>query len=178
MKELLVISGKGGTGKTSLTASFAALANDVVLVDCDTDAANLHLMVNHQITAVYEFYGLPKVEIDLDKCQRCRRCLSGCTYQAIRDYRVDEILCEGCQVCLHLCPWQAISVKPHLAGHWYTADSAYGPFVYARLGVAEENSGKLVAEIRSKAKEIAKQMKKTLIIRIKSKIMCKIPQLD
>jgi len=167
MKQITVISGKGGTGKTVLTASFAALAKKACFVDCDVDAANLHLVLNPKILESREFTGGKKAVIDTDKCNQCGKCVEVCRFNAISspnsdgkgsgDFRVDQISCEGCTVCSLVCPVDAIRMEEKLSGKWFISDTKYGPFVHARLEIAQENSGKLVARIREIAREIAQR---------------------
>ncbi|MFA7467412.1 MAG: ATP-binding protein [Desulfotomaculaceae bacterium] len=164
MKELTVISGKGGTGKTSVTGSFAVLAEKHVLVDCDVDAANLHLILSPQVLHRESFPGMPRVEIVTEKCTDCGLCQELCRYDTIVDGIVDEISCEGCLVCYHACPEKAIRLVDNIAGEWYISKTQYGPMVHARLGIAQENSGKLVAEVRRRATALAQEQDKDLII--------------
>ncbi|WP_066636124.1 ATP-binding protein [Desulfolucanica intricata] len=164
MRELLVISGKGGTGKTSIVGSFAALANSTVLVDCDVDAANLHLLLNPKIKEKHEFYGLKKAEINEQKCISCGLCEELCHFGAVKNGSINQYLCEGCGFCFHACPENAIMLKDNVSGEWFISDTCYGPMVHAKLGIAEDNSGKLVAEIRKKARNIAQDENINLII--------------
>jgi MinD superfamily P-loop ATPase len=164
LKELLIISGKGGTGKTSIAGSFAALAAPVVLVDCDVDAANLHLLLNPEIKEEHEFFGLPKATIDKDKCTGCNLCQELCHFDAISEGMVNPFLCEGCAFCFYICPEQAISLRDNVCGHWFISNTRYGPMVHAKLGIAEDNSGKLVAEVRKNAREAAKEKNLEIII--------------
>ena len=156
MKELVVISGKGGTGKTTVTASLAALSKKAVLTDCDVDAADLYLLLNPEVKQSFEFWGSKKALINQDKCIRCGKC-EICRFDAIKDFKVNERFCEGCQVCYNICPEKAIELKDNLSGHWYISDTKYGPMVFAKLGIAEENSGLLVSAVRKAAKEIAQR---------------------
>jgi MinD superfamily P-loop ATPase len=155
MKELVVLSGKGGTGKTSLVASFAALAQSKVLCDCDVDAADLHLVLQPHIREDHEFWSGQVAVIDEGKCTRCNLCQELCRFDAIHDFKVDPISCEGCGFCSYICPAEAITMKENMSGRWFIADTRYGPLVHARLGIAQENSGKLVALVRQKARQIA-----------------------
>jgi len=166
MKELVVISGKGGTGKTTITASFAALAaGQAVLVDADVDAPNLSLITRPQQLECHEFRASKKARIVFEKCTSCGLCLQLCRFGAIsKEFQVDPISCEGCGVCSHACPAEAIVMEEVLSGHWFISQTPYGKLVHARLGVAEENSGKLVTAIREKAKIIAANEKKPCLI--------------
>lgn len=161
MKELLVISGKGGAGKTSITAAFAALAEKAVLADCDVDAANLHLLLEPMTYHAEEFIGSQKAVMDSDKCNNCGLCQKFCRFDAIGDtestYVIDPLACEGCGVCSHICQQSAIAMKDHVSGYWFLSDTRYGPLVHARLGIAEENSGKLVTKVREQAQRIGEE---------------------
>lgn len=158
MNELVIISGKGGTGKTTVTASLAALSNKSVLTDCDVDAADLYLLLNPQIKQTFEFWGGKKARINSEKCIKCGKCIKVCRFNAIKiDYKVNEHFCEGCHVCYHICPEKAIDLIDNLSGHWYISDTEFGHMVFAKLGIAQENSGLLVAAVRKAAKEIAKR---------------------
>jgi MinD superfamily P-loop ATPase len=164
VKEVLVISGKGGTGKTCITSAFAALAKDKVTADCDVDAANLYMLLNPRVVEEHEFYSGYTVRIDEDKCTECGICVGVCRFDAIHNYRIDELLCEGCCVCVHVCPHEAIDFQNRMCGHWFVSDTDYGPLVHAKLGIAEENSGKLVTQVRKTAAEVAKKHGADLII--------------
>ena len=164
MKELVVLSGKGGTGKTSLVGSFAALAAKEVLADCDVDAADLNLILKPSSSQRHDFWSGQVAVIDESKCTQCDLCQELCRFDAIRDYRVDSISCEGCGFCSNICPVEAITMKENLAGRWFISETSYGPLVHARLGAAQENSGKLVAMVRQQAKTIAEQNGFNLII--------------
>jgi MinD superfamily P-loop ATPase len=155
MKELVVLSGKGGTGKTSIVASFAALAQSKVLADCDVDAADLHLVLQPTMRVNHEFWSGQVAVIDEEKCTQCGLCQELCRFGAINDFRVDPVSCEGCGFCFHICPDEAIIMKENMSGHWFISDTKYGPLVHARLGIAQENSGKLVALVRQQARSIA-----------------------
>ena len=155
MKELVVLSGKGGTGKTSIVASFAALARSKVLADCDVDAADLHLVLQPTMRVNHEFWSGQVAVIDEEKCTQCELCQDLCRFGAIKDFRVDPVSCEGCGFCFHICPAEAIIMKENMSGHWFISDTKYGPLVHARLGIAQENSGKLVALVRQQARGIA-----------------------
>ncbi|MDN5348285.1 MAG: hypothetical protein PWP65_1849 [Clostridia bacterium] len=164
MKELVVVSGKGGTGKTSLVGAFAALCKNAVLADCDVDAADLHLILQPEIQEQHEFYGGHKAQIRPEKCNRCGKCLEVCRFEAINEFKVNSFSCEGCGVCSRACPEEAIVMAEHLSGHWFISATPYGPLVHARLGLAEDNSGKLVAQVRQMAKTVAFDQKKDLIL--------------
>lgn len=155
MKELVILSGKGGTGKTSIVGSFAAIARSKVLVDCDVDAADLNLLLSPSIQEENEFWSGQVAFIDRQKCNECGLCQELCRFDAIREFSVDPVACEGCGFCFHICPVEAITMKDCMAGHWFISNSNYGPLVHARLGIAQDNSGKLVALVRKQAREIA-----------------------
>jgi MinD superfamily P-loop ATPase len=158
MKQIVVISGKGGTGKTVLTASFASLAKNKVMADCDVDAADLHLLLCPTIKERYEFRSGKTARIDKELCQGCGECLTVCRFGAIsEDFTIDPISCEGCTICSYVCPAGAILLEENISGEWFVSETKYGPFVHAKLGIAEENSGKLVSVVRQKAKEIAEK---------------------
>jgi len=168
MKEIVIISGKGGTGKTVIAASIAVLAKNKVMGDCDVDASNLYLLLHPEIREKNDFYaGLIPI-IDLEKCTNCGRCQEVCRFEAIKTIKsqtvIDLVSCEGCGLCALVCPVQAIQMKENHCGEWYIADTKYGPLVYARLGIAEENSGKLVTLVRQNAQAIAKKNDFELII--------------
>jgi MinD superfamily P-loop ATPase len=164
MKEVVVLSGKGGTGKTSVAGSFAALAKSKVLVDCDVDAADLHLILQPTLQKEHEFRSGQVAVINPDKCIQCDVCQGLCRFEAIKDYRIDQVSCEGCGFCSHVCPVEAITMKDCLAGHWFVSNTRYGYLVHARLGAAQENSGKLVATVRKEARSIAERDKLGYII--------------
>ncbi len=155
MKEVVVLSGKGGTGKTSIVGAFAALANRKVLSDCDVDAADLHLLLSPTIVEEHEFWSGQVAAIDAERCTQCGLCEAACRFEAIHDFKVGRVGCEGCGLCARICPANAIRMKDNLAGHWFVSDTRFGPMVHARLGIAQENSGKLVHLVRQKAKETA-----------------------
>ncbi len=157
MKELVVLSGKGGTGKTSIVGSFAAIAESKVLADCDVDAADLHLLLNPTTTEEQEFWSGQVALIDEDKCTQCGLCEDICRFEAIHDFKVDPTSCEGCGFCYNVCPDEAIEMTDCLSGHWFISQTRYGPLVHAKLGIAEENSGKLVAIVRQNAKLICEK---------------------
>jgi len=165
VRELVIISGKGGTGKTSLAASFACLAEEPVLADCDVDAADLHILVHPEIKSEEEFRGGIKARIDEAKCSGCGVCTTVCRFGAIRDgYTVDRISCEGCGICFHVCPEKAVVLEENHCGAWYVSETRFGPMVHATLFPGEENSGKLVALVRNQAKVLAGKERKALIL--------------
>ena len=165
MKQITVISGKGGTGKTVLTASFAALAKNACFVDCDVDAADLHLLLNPELKERHVFRSGLTAKIDKGSCTGCGECIEVCRFNAVNeDFDVDPISCEGCTICSIVCPSKAIKMEENLSGEWYVSNTRYGPFVHAKLGIAEENSGKLVMKVRQAAQEIAARRKLSQII--------------
>ncbi|MFZ3138192.1 MAG: ATP-binding protein [Thermodesulfovibrionales bacterium] len=159
-----IASGKGGTGKTTLTAAFAHLADNAMIADCDVDAADLHLILTPDIIRQEPFYGGQLPSIDYDRCTQCGLCEQQCRFGAIQAVKVDPVSCEGCGVCAYVCPEQAISMKERLSGNWFLSETREGWMVHARLGIAAENSGKLVSMVRQQAKELAEKEKKNLVI--------------
>ena len=168
VKELAVISGKGGTGKTSIVASFAALSHGSVLADCDVDAADLHLVLDPRVLRRNEFMGGKRARIQPGHCTACGRCEELCRFDAIffdgpgngiveKTFRVDPTACEGCGVCAWFCAEGAIEFGPVVNGEWFVSETRCGPMVHARLGIAEENSGKLVSTVRTSARRIAEE---------------------
>jgi MinD superfamily P-loop ATPase len=165
MKELVILSGKGGTGKTSLTAAFASLAGGCLLCDADVDAADLHLLMQPDVHRKTDFMGGGIASIDPQRCTQCGTCIDLCRWSAIGpDFVVDEIECEGCGVCVDFCPEKAIDFPPQICGQWFISDTRFGPMVHARLGIAEENSGKLVSLVRQQASQLAKEKGIDLLI--------------
>lgn len=152
-----MLSGKGGTGKTSVVASFAALSEGKVLVDCDVDAADLHLLLQPTNRKTEEFWSGQTAVIDPKMCTECGLCQEVCRYGAIDVPDIDPIACEGCAFCFNVCPDKAITMRENLAGHWFISDTRYGPLVHARLGIAQENSGKLVTVVRQNARTLAQE---------------------
>lgn len=165
MKEIVIISGKGGTGKTSIIAAFASLAENKVLCDADVDAADLHLIMNPDIQERHDFASGHTARINQEKCTECGLCRDLCNWNAIsEDFVVDEIECEGCGVCYYFCPEEAIDFPLNTCGEWYLSETRFGPMAHARLGIAEENSGKLVSLIRQEGKKLAESRNLDLLI--------------
>ena len=165
INELVIISGKGGTGKTSLMAAFASLAENKVLCDADVDAADLHLITNPEILRRHDFQSGNTAVINKDLCTECGLCREMCRWDAIGDaYEVNSIGCEGCGVCVHFCPETAIEFPEKTCGEWFVSDTRCGPMVHARLGIAEENSGKLVTLVRQEARKLAGDRNMGLIL--------------
>ncbi len=163
-KEITILSGKGGTGKTSVTASLAVLAKNAVLTDCDVDAPDLHMLLNPEVLETQEFKASRVATIDHDICVQCKKCEEHCRYGAITNQVVDPILCEGCGVCVYVCPLAAIKLEKRVSGQAYISKTKYGLMSHALLNPGEENSGKLVALVRKNAKTIAEKNKRDLII--------------
>ena len=165
IREIVIVSGKGGTGKTSLAAAFAALAKNGILCDADVDAADLHLLMQPEVKERTDFMGGSKAVINPDLCTGCGTCRTLCRFDAISDrYEVDPIRCEGCGVCVDFCPEQAIDFPVQRCGEWYISATRFGPMVHARLGIAEENSGRLVSLVRTKTRQLAEERGLELIL--------------
>ncbi len=168
MKELVILSGKGGTGKTSMTASLASMAENAVLCDADVDAADLHLLMAPDILKTTDFTAGNQAVIDPRRCSECGVCRNMCRFDAIREdqgrFLVDGIACEGCGVCVDFCPEQAIEFPEKTCGQWFISDTRFGPMVHARLGIAEENSGRLVALVREETRKLARAQGLTTIL--------------
>ncbi len=170
MKEIVIISGKGGTGKTSITASLAWLGGtDIVVADCDVDAADMHLLLKPDFARSEDFYGGVIAEIDQDMCSQCGACAEVCRFDAIPvidgKYVVEPLACEGCGYCPRVCPEDAITMHDRLSGQWIVSDIRTGAvMVHARLGIGAENSGKLVAKVKNEAKRIATEQAKEFIV--------------
>ncbi len=164
VKQITVLSGKGGTGKTSLVASFATLAQKSVLTDCDVDAPDLHLLLKPEIVEAQKFKASKVAMIDKEKCIQCGKCEELCRFNAIEKLVVDPVLCEGCGVCAYVCPVDAVELKERVSGYAFISKTKYGPISHARLNPGEENSGKLVTLVRQNAKKVAETENCELII--------------
>lgn len=160
MKEITILSGKGGAGKTSVAAALASLATNSVFCDCDVDAADLHLILTPEIVEENEFDSGSLAVINSERCTNCGLCEANCRFGAIQKNgngipEVNPFQCEGCRLCERICPANAISIVKNTNNRWFVSDTRFGPMVHARMGAGEENSGRLVTEIRKKAREIA-----------------------
>ncbi|MEN6537763.1 MAG: 4Fe-4S binding protein [Bryobacteraceae bacterium] len=170
MKEIVILSGKGGTGKTSITAAFATLADKPVVVDCDVDAADLHLVLAPDVQETHEFIGGKTARIDPGRCTKCGQCVEICRFGAVfcADSEdgcfVDQMACEGCGVCAAFCPAGAITMEDTINGRWFVSQTRVGPMVHARLSAGGENSGKLVTLVRNEARSIAQSIGAELIL--------------
>ncbi|WP_177164473.1 ATP-binding protein [uncultured Fusobacterium sp.] len=160
IKEIVVISGKGGTGKTTITSSLIPYFQDIVIGDCDVDAPNLQILFNPQNSEKESFYGMKKAKLDKELCIECGRCYEVCRFDAVENPKK----CESCSICEYVCPVGAIKMVDNEAGEIYVSETKYGKMVHACLFPGEENSGKLVAEVRKKAKKIAQEENKKYIL--------------
>jgi len=172
-QEIVIISGKGGTGKTSLVAALAVHFGSAILVDCDVDAADLHLLLSPEIREKHEFFSGHEAEIHAAHCTGCGSCHNLCRFGAIRPevtghgrhiFAIDPLACEGCRVCVEFCPVGAIAFPERRCGEWYISTTRSGPMVHARLDIAAENSGKLVSTIRREARRLALENRQRLIL--------------
>ncbi|WP_035589025.1 ATP-binding protein [Hippea jasoniae] len=159
-KELVVISGKGGTGKTTLTASLASVIKNKVIVDADADAANMYILMKPEVKHKELFKGNPKAVINTDRCIKCDQCRQLCRFDAIYvnsdgEYVVDELKCDSCKLCQIACPVEAVDMKDVYSGQWYESETAYGIMVHAKLYPGAENSGNLVTMVKHRAHLIA-----------------------
>lgn len=164
VKEITVLSGKGGTGKTSVTASLAVLAKNAVLTDCDVDAPDLHMLLNPDVLEMQEFKASRVAVIDDELCVQCGKCAEHCRFDAIADYKVDSVSCEGCGVCAYVCPVAAIELEKRVSGYAFISKTKFGSMSHALLNPGEENSGKLVSLVRKNAKQVAEKEGCELII--------------
>ncbi len=165
MKELVVVSGKGGTGKTTIAAALAALVSEPVVADCDVDAPNLHLLLDPKVQDTEEFIAANVAVIDPTLCRACGACELNCRFGAIgSDFVVDPIMCEGCGVCEVSCPYNAVQMRERLSGYIYTSKTRFGPMAHALLLAGESNSGKMVARVRELARTLTETTEKELII--------------
>ncbi len=169
MKEITILSGKGGTGKTSVVAALASVAQNAVFCDNDVDAADLHIIFNPEIKESYTFCSGNKAVINTEECTSCGLCADYCRFDAIHlnkvgQYEVNHFQCEGCRLCERVCPAEAIITIENNNNYWYVSETRFGTLVHAKMGPGEENSGKLVTEVRRKAKEIATETKASFII--------------
>lgn len=170
MKEIVVISGKGGTGKTSITASLAVLGgDDVIVADCDVDAADMHILLQPENVKSEDFYSGELAVIDQDACTQCGKCFDVCRFDAVEVnngiHIIDELSCEGCGYCARVCPVEAITNIPLNVGKWHIANTRFNqPMVHAKLGIGADNSGKLVAHVKNMAKEIADKHNRKYIL--------------
>jgi len=165
LKQIAIVSGKGGTGKTTVTASFAALAHDIVVADCDVDAPDLHMLLHPQKIRTQEFKGSKLAVIDRSKCTECASCKNSCRFHAIDDrLQIDPFYCEGCGVCAFVCPEEAISLNERISGYAFISKTKYGTMSHARLNPGEANSGKLVTLVRHNARQIAEEENRELIL--------------
>jgi MinD superfamily P-loop ATPase len=168
MPEIVILSGKGGTGKTSIAGAFAHLAEGKVVCDLDVDAPDLHLLLGPVHEREEEFFSGHEAVIDPNRCSGCGECLSLCRYGAVREkdggFAIDPLHCEGCKVCVALCPAQAIDFPERHCGRWYVSKTRFGPMVHAQLFPGSENSGRLVALLKTKARELARERGLGLIL--------------
>jgi MinD superfamily P-loop ATPase len=165
MKQIAVLSGKGGTGKTTITASLAVLATNAVIADCDVDAPDLHMLLHPQIMETYDFKGSKLAVIDETKCTQCGLCREKCRFDAITEnFQVDPLACEGCGVCTIVCPTSAVTLTERISGHAYVSKTKYGLMSHAMLSPSESNSGKLVTLVRQNAKILAQKENANFII--------------
>jgi len=169
MRQITIISGKGGTGKTTLVGSFAALAENKVIADCDVDAPDLHLLVHPEIIKKEEFKGVKVAVMDKTLCTECGTCEETCRFNAIASteesgYAVNPARCEGCGACVFTCPQEAVTLKERVSGYAFISKTNYGTMVHAQLNIAEEASGKLVTVVRNNAQQVAEKESCELIL--------------
>jgi MinD superfamily P-loop ATPase len=168
MPEIVILSGKGGTGKTSITAAFAHLAKGKIICDMDVDAPDLHLLLRPEHVQEEAFFSGHEAQIDQEQCAACGECLAACRFEAVVEqggrYSIDPLRCEGCKVCVVLCPAQAVSFVERHCGQWYVSRTRFGPLVHAQLFPGSENSGRLVALLKTRARKLAKELGLGLIL--------------
>ncbi len=164
VSEIAIVSGKGGTGKTTISAAFVAIAEDIVMADCDVDAPDLHILLNPEIQETQEFISSKAASIGKDICTECGLCQESCRFDAIRVPEIDPIACEGCGVCEFVCPEKAISMQDRVSGHQFRSDTKYGAMSHAKLLPGEGNSGKLVTSVRKQGKELADLANQEIIL--------------
>jgi len=169
MREIVVISGKGGVGKTSFTGAFASIASNHITCDLDVDAPDLHILLSPEIKEKHDFYAGYEAKINEDECLQCGSCEMNCKFDAISQndegfFEVDKFKCEGCGVCVHVCPVDAIEFNKNHCGEWYISDTRFGKFIHAKLYPGEENSGLLVSKLKEEAKKHAKQQNAKIIL--------------
>ncbi len=164
MKQLTIISGKGGTGKTTLVAAFASLAENCIMADCDVDAPDLHIILKPEVKEKEIFTGSKIASKDDSKCNECGKCEEFCRFDAIKNLKIQSSKCEGCGLCVYICPKNAINLENRETGYLYTSETRFGPLVHAELNMGEGASGKLVSFVRGKATTLAENLHKDLII--------------
>ncbi len=169
MKEITILSGKGGAGKTTVSAALASLAGNAVFCDSDVDAADLHLIFQPLIKEYNTFNSGNKAVIQPEKCINCGLCAESCRFDAIKknsvgQYEINQFQCEGCRLCERICPENSITITENNNNNWYISDTRFGTLIHARMAPGAENSGRLVTQIREKAKEIAQQTEAEFII--------------
>ncbi len=165
MKQLVVISGKGGTGKTSVVSGLASIGPRKVLADCDVDAADLHLILDPTVIDSNDFVSGERPAINAELCTQCGLCAEHCRFDAISgSFAVIPEKCEGCGVCSYICPAEAVSISPRKCGQWFKSSTRFGTMIHAELGIGEENSGKLVTTVRNASAEAAEEDKAELVL--------------
>jgi len=165
MKQITILSGKGGTGKTTVTASFAVVAKNAVIADCDVDAPDLHMLLHPRVLETQEFKGSKLAVIDETKCTKCGLCRENCRFDAITEgLEVDPFSCEGCGVCVVVCPAEAVTLMERVSGHAYVSETRYGFMAHAMLSPGESNSGKLVSLVRQNAKLLAEKEESDFVL--------------
>ncbi|MEL4305896.1 4Fe-4S binding protein [Methanococcoides sp. LMO-2] len=165
MKQLVIISGKGGTGKTTITAGISSLAENSIIADCDVDAPNLHLLLEPEVIETFDFHGMDIANIDDEKCSGCNLCIENCNFNAIfTDHSINSCKCEGCGVCEYVCPENAITMIDNPSGTVFSSTTRYGPMVHAELFIGEEASGKLVTSVKEHALSLARENDSDLVI--------------